>query len=96
MPDPFAVIPGKKRQHGGYAHFPGTGPEGKACKACEHSAPKPRSTKFICLKWIELMYPNGGGSRQKAGEIDLGSPACKYFKEKDHKGRTPYAAARGW
>lgn len=69
--------PGGPAAHGGYAHFPGTGPEGESCASCDHR----RGTKvFTCQMWVRIM--SRGRGRIKAPPIDGAALACKYWEGK--------------
>lgn len=63
----------KPRQHGCFAHFPETGPEGTRCFDCEsftQVAEKGPCDKFRLLTGREGL------------PIDCESPSCKYYVEK--------------
>lgn len=63
----------------GYAGIPGTGPAGETCKTCQHIVRRGGcSRRYLkcglnCRNWT-----NGPGS-----DIKAGSPACKFWKEKE-------------
>ena len=61
----------KTAKHGGYAHFPGTGPSPSTCSTCGY-AKREGHTKTFCRKATELTGHN-------RGSINPFSPACKYY-----------------
>ena len=65
-------------KYGGYAHFPGTGPQNTHCRSCLHK--KTLSKNTYCLKWVELKKFRG--PLAKAPSIDSASPSCKYYEER--------------
>ena len=84
-PDAHRAIanPGGTANYGGYAYFPGTGPETKTCASCGHRLIIKKTVKNEtsgCRKWIELT--NHRGPLEKVAPIYYGAPACKYYEEK--------------
>lgn len=82
--DLFGVIPPaavqaqesakRKETPKGYAGIPGTGPEGKCCKHCEHYAIVKYSKSYRkCL----LLRPNW--TKSYGTDIRANSPACSRF-----------------
>lgn len=84
-PTDFALSADLKAR--GYAHFPGTGPDGLSCRRCRHGAPLPGTkiprtvpgqvapplpTEGVCEKAREL-----AGRRPP---ILLDAPCCRYFE----------------
>jgi hypothetical protein len=61
-------------RHPGYAHFPGTGPEGRQCRHCVFLTAKNRCAKATALT---------GHDR---GAIDKYAAACRYFVERTDLG----------
>ncbi len=73
--------PNRVAKWGAYAHFPGTGPEGKMCQTCDLVTTTGEKHKFryYCLKYKQLL----GVKRFKITEaIQPHTAACKYYKEK--------------
>ena len=62
---------------GGYAYFPGTGPEFSHCEGCRHYTARTKKGRYIrrdrCLKARDF---NAG---KFCPEINPQAPACKYF-----------------
>lgn len=56
----------------GYAHSPGTGPEGETCGSCKHCF---RTRRFRKCKLREAAWTHGPGS-----DILARSSACKYWE----------------
>ena len=67
----------KKYPVNGYAAKPGTGPDGKRCKDCEHCAkrisPSGKKTFYKC-RLMKHAWTNGYGS-----DIRANSPACREY-----------------
>lgn len=63
------------KTHPGMAHFAGSGPAWKACKACRHFKKNDgSSTKGTCREWKRMM------PKQKAIAFPQDAAACKYFQ----------------
>jgi len=71
---------GGKNQMGCYAHFPGSGPDGKTCNDCGFFKVGKSIGDFVqngkCLKWQEVAQSKKGPEPIKP------VPSCKYFEEK--------------
>jgi len=76
--DDKAQVPSKKRGEGGYAHFPGTGPDRKKCSDCAYSRKLKTISRDVCYKWHILADRSFGDNPP----IDPYSAACRYFEEK--------------
>lgn len=64
----------------GYAALPGSGPEGKTCRDCQHKLTLSNTGNKTWIK-CELMraaWTHGPGS-----DIRAGSPACRRFEAKE-------------
>lgn len=62
----------KPKQHGCYAYFPGTGPDGSRCFDCQFF--RDISKKGPCDKFKEMTGRTGSN-------IPYDAPVCKYFIE---------------
>jgi hypothetical protein len=67
---------GGPAKYGGYAHFPGTGPQGKRCRDCEHFT-EAGKRKRVCRKWAQLI--GAPGKPEDWRGIDSAAAACKHF-----------------
>lgn len=73
---------GRKRKFGGYAHFPGTGPDGKQCRDCAHMQ-EAGTRKRVCAEWARLMQEEGPPKSWRS--IDSAASACKYFAQAEKR-----------
>lgn len=76
---PGQAPPKLKYPVNGYAARPGSGPDGRRCKHCEHFAVHENGNctkKFFKCRLMRHEWTNGYGS-----DIRSNSPACKYFEE---------------
>lgn len=64
---------------GAYAHFPGTGPDGKHCRQCKffdgRELKNGKGHKGVCLKYTQLVEVKGNPPKI------MSAPACRYFEE---------------
>jgi hypothetical protein len=67
---------GKKRGFGGYAHFPGTGPENTFCYQCDFFYENKSALR--CKKWFERAH--GTSHIDKAPPIIRSTASCKYYE----------------
>lgn len=77
---PDLVGPEKPRgkhyvQPRGYAHPPGTGPEGETCGTCKHMARNKWSKVYLKCDLARHLWTHGPGS-----DIRARSPACKAWE----------------
>lgn len=67
----------------GMAHFPGTGPEGKHCRDCEHFGDLPVKGR----KWTGIEKDACAKARDITGAVQRGgigtNRACRYFVERE-------------
>lgn len=77
----------KTAQHGAYAWFPGTGPEGRTCRTCEHvwckqGDPRGRNAAGFQHVWgVCGKYAALKGERVPAcPKIKLNSAACREYE----------------
>lgn len=67
---------------GDVAYIPGTGPEGKTCKQCQHIAHSSNASKWArCYKVVDMT----GRELRTLSLIPLWTPACKYFVQREDK-----------
>ncbi len=55
----------------GYAHFPGTGPEGETCGSCQH--------RVKGRYWSKCELYQGKSTHSRGTDILVRAPACKYW-----------------
>jgi hypothetical protein len=75
-------------RHGGYAHFPGTGPRAESCATCAfHNRIERRCSKAFELATVGLFSADGikadaqrRAIRKRLGRIRGASPACKFWQ----------------
>lgn len=63
----------------GYAAFPGTGPEGKTCRDCQH---KHTMSNTGNKSWIKCDLMRAAWTHGPGTDIRAGSPACRRFAPK--------------
>jgi len=74
----------------GMAHWAGTGPEGKTCKACIHHGtvhPRDGETPYSHIPYSHIPYSNRCKLYQQrangrvGGKVPGSTSACKYYQE---------------
>lgn len=63
-------------QQRGYAHFPGTGPDGETCGSCAHIVPFRTMRRWYKCGKARSKWTGGKGS-----DVLVRSPACKYWEK---------------
>jgi hypothetical protein len=69
----------KPTQPKGYAAAPGTGPEGKTCRDCQH---KHTMSNTGAKSWIKCDLMRAAWTHGPGSDIRAGSPACRRFEPK--------------
>lgn len=76
---------GKKRkptEPKGYAAVPGSGPEGKTCRDCQH---KQTMGNYGCKQYIKCLLMRAAWTHGPGTDIRASSPACRRFEPKEAK-----------
>lgn len=63
----------------GYAALPGTGPEGKTCRDCQH---KKTMSNTGAKSWIKCELMRAAWTHGPGTDIRASSPACRRFVQK--------------
>jgi hypothetical protein len=80
----FAMTPAERKKlfrpstkKSGYAHIPGSGPEGETCGSCKHKVRRSDSSvrSFLKCGLRKASWTNGTGT-----DILARSPACKFWE----------------